>query len=164
MTKNIDNQEKEKMAFLMAIEVIMDMEGFRDNIYHCPGVYKTIGYGHLVEEGESFSVPLSKQEGLKLLENDLREVVKQVKKEITDPNIYNKLTDYQLTALYDFVYNVGVENFHKSTLLKKLNAGEPAAVVAEEFMKWVWSNGKKLTGLIMRRAGEKELFLLHKRK
>jgi len=36
--------------------------------------------------------------------------------------------------------------------------------VAEEFMKWVWANEKKITGLIMRRAGEKELFLLHKRK
>ena len=161
MTKKISNQEKEKTAFLMAIEVIMDMEGFRDNIYHCPGGYKTIGYGHLVKEGESFSVPLSKQEGLKLLENDLREVVKQVKKVITNSNIYNKLTDYQLTALYDFVYNIGANNFYKSTLLKKLNAGEPDAIVAEEFMKWVWSNGKKLNGLIMRRAGEKELFLMN---
>ena len=164
MTKNIDNQEKEKMAFLMAIEVIIELEGFRDNIYHCPGGYKTIGYGHLVEEGESFSVPLSKQEGLKLLENDLREVVKQVKNAITNKSVYDRLTDYQLTALYDFVYNIGISNFRKSTLLKKLNAGEPDAVVAEEFMKWVWANGKKLTGLIMRRAGEKELFLLHKRK
>jgi len=64
MTKNIDNQEKEKMAFLMAIEVIMGMEGFRDNVYRCPGGYKTIGYGHLVEEGESFSIPLSNKRDL----------------------------------------------------------------------------------------------------
>jgi len=161
MTKKPDISKKEEMAFLMALEVIMEFEGFRDHIYYCPGGYKTIGYGHRVKEGESFSVPLSKQEGLKLLKNDLKEIVNQVKNAITNKSVYNRLTDYQLTALYDFVYNVGIDNFKKSTLLKKLNAGEPAVVVADEFMKWVWSNGKKLNGLIMRRAGEKELFLMN---
>jgi GH24 family phage-related lysozyme (muramidase) len=44
-----------------------------------------------------------------------------------------------------------------STLLKKLNAGDPGA--AAEFGKWVYGGGKRLDGLVKRLAAEKTLFL-----
>jgi len=43
-------------------------------------------------------------------------------------------------------------------LLKKLNAGDyPGA--AAEFGKWVYGGGKRLDGLVKRRAAEKTLLL-----
>lgn len=69
------------------------------------------------------------------------------------------LTGNQLTALTSFAYNAGRTALFGSTLWKKLQARRPAAEVAAEFDKWVYSNGKKLPGLVERRAKEKALFL-----
>jgi lysozyme len=68
------------------------------------------------------------------------------------------LTQSQLDALADFVYNVGAGNFRSSTLLRKLNAGDTNGAAAE-FDRWVYANGKQLSGLVKRRAAEKALFL-----
>jgi lysozyme len=56
------------------------------------------------------------------------------------------------------VFNLGVRKLIQSTLLKKLNAGDYVGA-ANEFDKWVFAAGKKLKGLVARRAAEKELFL-----
>ncbi|MDP2640772.1 MAG: glycoside hydrolase family protein, partial [Betaproteobacteria bacterium] len=45
----------------------------------------------------------------------------------------------------------------KSTLLKKLNAGDYSGAAAE-FPKWNKAGGKVLKGLVARRAAEAELF------
>jgi lysozyme len=68
------------------------------------------------------------------------------------------LTQSQLDALADFVYNVGAGNFRSSTLLRKLNAGDTNGAAAE-FDRWTYANGKQLPGLVRRRAAEKALFL-----
>lgn len=61
-------------------------------------------------------------------------------------------------ALLLFAYNLGVGNLNASTLLKKLNEGDRVGA-AGQFERWVNANGKKLAGLVKRRAAEKELFL-----
>lgn len=67
------------------------------------------------------------------------------------------LTQHQFDALVDFTFNVGSGNFRESTLLKDLNAGnyKEAALQLEA---WVFSGGKKLPGLIHRRALEENWF------
>ena len=67
------------------------------------------------------------------------------------------LTQPQFDALVSFVFNVGAGAFRKSTLLKKLNAGDYAEATAE-FPRWVKGGGKTLPGLVVRRAAEMLLF------
>lgn len=68
------------------------------------------------------------------------------------------ITQNQFDALVSFTFNLGSGKLESSTLLKKLNQGN-IADAANEFDRWVYADGKKLNGLIARRAAEKELFL-----
>lgn len=61
-------------------------------------------------------------------------------------------------ALISFTYNVGVNNFKSSTVLRKLNAGDKVGA-CNELTRWVYAGGKKLGGLVRRRAAERELCL-----
>ncbi|MDP8635142.1 lysozyme [Serratia marcescens] len=69
-----------------------------------------------------------------------------------------KITQGQFDALVSFAYNLGLRSLSTSTLLKKLNSGDKAGA-ADEFSKWVNAGGKRLDGLIARRAAEREMFL-----
>lgn len=59
-------------------------------------------------------------------------------------------------ALASFIFNVGETQFRNSTLLRKLNAGDTAGACAE-LDRWVYAKGRKLSGLVKRRAAEREL-------
>lgn len=72
------------------------------------------------------------------------------------------LTDNEFSALVSFEYNTGA--LAGSTLLRKLNAGEPALEVAEEFRKWIFAGGRVMNGLIRRRSAERDLFLTPNRR
>jgi len=68
-------------------------------------------------------------------------------------------------ATLDFIFNVGEGNFARSTLRKKLNAGQWASA-CNEFPKWNRVAGKVCTikanncyGIVIRRNREKELCL-----
>jgi lysozyme len=61
-------------------------------------------------------------------------------------------------ALVSFVFNVGEGNFARSTLLKKLNAGDTRGA-CNELMRWQFAGGKPLHGLAIRRADERALCL-----
>lgn len=65
----------------------------------------------------------------------------------------------QQAALVSFTYNVGVGALERSTLRKRLLAGDiPTTVVREEFPRWVNPGGPSEPGLRRRRAAEIELF------
>ncbi len=63
------------------------------------------------------------------------------------------LTQNQFDALTSFTYNTGEGAFSRSTLLKQLNAGNYNAVPGE-MGKWVYGGGRRLQGLVNRRAAE----------
>ena len=71
------------------------------------------------------------------------------------------LTRAQFDALVSFVFNVGVGNFQRSTLLRRVN-GRQFHAVPNELMKWtnirVDGNPVQLRGLVLRRAAEARLF------
>ena len=67
-------------------------------------------------------------------------------------------TDDEFAALSSFAYNAGQGNLASSTLLKKHMSGDHRGA-ADEFLKWVYSNGKKLAGLERRRRAERSLYL-----
>lgn len=68
------------------------------------------------------------------------------------------LTQNQFDALVNLVYNIGISAFSKSTLLRKLNLRDYIGA-ADQFMRWVYDNGKEVDGLKNRRRREKAKFL-----
>lgn len=86
-----------------------------------------------------------------LLKADLVKVSKQV-----DPLLKVPTTDTQKAALYSFTYNVGIGAFSKSTMLRRLNAGDYKGA-CDELDRWVYAGGKKWKGLISRREVEKQV-------
>jgi lysozyme len=89
----------------------------------------------------------------RLMWNDLQPVKKAVDSMVKVP-----LGEYPRAALYSFTYNVGTSAFSKSTLLKKLNAGDQAGA-CEELRRWVYAGGMKWKGLMNRRDMERSLCL-----
>lgn len=69
-----------------------------------------------------------------------------------------KLTQEQYDALVSLTFNIGEGNFAKSTLLNRLNSNQCYAA-GLQFNRWVYAGGKRLNGLVKRRAEESALFL-----
>ncbi|MFO0109292.1 MAG: lysozyme, partial [Alphaproteobacteria bacterium] len=118
--------------------------------YMCPAGYPTIGYGHLVTEAnkEQFLDGVDEDKALDLLRQDVAVAERAVLCLITVP-----LTDGQFDALVSFTFNLGAGALQRSTLRRKVNREEHDDVPAE-LMKWVWAGGRKLKGLVRRRAAE----------
>lgn len=110
----------------------------------------TIGYGTTrgVKPGDTCT---EKQAEGWLLE-DLRQAERCVQRHVKVP-----ISDEQYSALASFVYNLGCWNFYRSTLRRKLNAGDYAGAAAE-FPKWRKSRGVVMAGLESRRKDERALF------
>ncbi len=67
------------------------------------------------------------------------------------------LNQFQFDALVCLVFNIGIQAFKDSTLLRKLNAGDYSGA-GNEFLRWCRNDGKKMLGLYRRRMAEKLLF------
>ena len=70
----------------------------------------------------------------------------------------SNLRQCQFDALVSFVFNVGGENFRKSTLLKKIKANPDDNSIMDEFLRWVYAKGVVLPGLQKRRLAEMRLY------
>jgi lysozyme len=130
------------------LDLIKRFEGFSRTVYFCPAGYPTIGYGHVIKDDEDFSAGIDEAKGEKLLRQDAQIAERAVLRLINVP-----LTDGQFDALVSFTYNLGGGALQRSTLRRKINREEHAEV-PEQFMRWVWAGGRKLKGLVRRRAAE----------
>lgn len=88
-----------------------------------------------------------------LLDSDLSVALKGVDRWVTVP-----IPETTRAALVSFTYNVGEGALMRSTLLRKLNAGDIVGA-CNELPRWVYAGGKRLRGLVSRRATERELCL-----
>jgi lysozyme len=59
-------------------------------------------------------------------------------------------------AVADFCFNLGMTRYKASTLRRRINAGDWQGA-QQELAKWVWGGGKRLPGLVLRRAAEAAL-------
>lgn len=127
-------------------------EGLRTTPYHDGGGVLTACYGHTgpdVVPGKHYT----EAECRLLLNSDLRVALSVVEHSVTA-----LLTETQKAALASFVYNVGSGAFARSTLLKKLNAGDTQGA-CDEMRRWVYADGRVWKGLVSRRDVERELCL-----
>jgi len=138
------------------IEKIKVYEEFKDKPYLDEAGILTIGYGHRIKDGEYFSI-ITEQEGTALLAKDLK-----IARDAVNRYAKVSLTPNQFDALASLVYNIGVNAFVSSKLLKLLNSGDYLKA-AEAFKDWnkITLNSEKIVslGLTKRRAKEYKLFL-----
>lgn len=134
------------------VELVKKFEGFSSKPYLCPAGYWTIGYGHVIYDG-NLNRTITKEEAEKLLIEDLLKFEKAIK-----PLLTVKIHDYMLDSLISFTFNVGIYAFKASTLRRLINRRE-FLLASEQFERWVYAGGKKLKGLVLRRQAEKNLYL-----
>lgn len=141
------------------IEHVKRWEGCRLQAYPDPGSRDgtpwTIGYGHTSDAHMQVykGLSISQAQADAALEHDLNETAAAV-----DGLVKVSLNDNQFGALVSFTFNVGVGAFKGSTLLKKLNAGDYAAVPAQ-LARWNKNDGAVMPGLTNRRAAEAGLWV-----
>lgn len=142
-------------ATVMAAPVVMHFEG-RSLIAYldpvgiptiCDGITASVKMGDIATHKEcddKLKVELFKADNAILLN--------------VHPDVLFSMPVHRRAALISFIYNVGPTAFERSTLLKKLNAGDWYGA-CNELPKWVYAKGKKLRGLERRREAERKLCL-----
>jgi lysozyme len=146
-----------KMNLKPAIDLIKQFEGLKLEAYLCSAGVPTIGYG-TTKYIDGSKVKLGDKINLVEAEHLLLADVGRFAKDL-EPLISGlPIVPNQHCALLSLCYNIGITNFKKSTLLKKLKRGDLAAT-ADQFLVWNKANGKVVKGLVNRREKERALFL-----
>ena len=116
-----------------------------------PGDVPTGGFGST--RGESGPMKAGERidpvRGLILLKRDAAEAERIVRRCAPVP-----MYQHEFDAFVSLAYNIGEDAFCKSTLARKLKAGDYAGA-CREIEKWVYFKGKTLPGLVKRRADER---------
>lgn len=132
------------------ITLTQECEGLYLTAYPDTGGVWSIAYGHThnVRQG----MTCTQAQATAWLLEDIASSVQNVRTYVTVP-----LSQGQFDALVDFVYNIGPQQFVRSTLLTKLNNKDYLGA-SLEFKRWNQDNGVVLAGLVKRRALEEALF------
>ncbi|MEA3210973.1 MAG: lysozyme [Chthoniobacter sp.] len=119
------------------------------------GGVATIGWGHTGLQHEDGTVyvgrKITQEKAWQLFRYDMEQFEARVCAFVKVP-----LKDHEYDALVSFDFNTG--GLGKSTLLKRLNAGDREAA-ADEFLRWDKDGGKTVHGLTRRRMAERNIFL-----
>ncbi len=137
------------------VELVKRFEGLRRRAARLPDGGWTIGYGHTVSAREG--VVVTPEDAEALLYYDLSDVAEKV-----DAWTFTPLNQNQFEALTAFAFNIGPENFRRSSVLKRVNEGQHlAAAAALELWRKADFGGEDLVidALVRRRAAEKAHFL-----
>ena len=154
-----DKALKFESSLAKTVALVKELEGFRSYAYIDTDGTAVIGYGMSIINGRRVKLGdrISQVQAEIALKAKLQEIQQQILVASTVELDYN-----QLAALTSFAFNVGVEPLFKSTLFRKLNAGEFLGA-ANEFPRWDKANmGRRLVplaGLTKRRQTERSLFL-----
>lgn len=138
-----------------SVDLIKRFEGYRQKAAKLPDGRWTVGYGHTLTAREGASV--SEKDAEALLLYDLISVAHSV-----NENTYAPLNQNQFDALVCFAFNIGLDNFLRSGVLRRINEGSLLqAACAMEMWRKADFEGERIVidALVRRRAAEKTLFL-----
>lgn len=147
------------------LALIEEFEGYKPEPYKDGAGFPTIGIGHRIKAGESFTT-LSHADAVKLLCDDVEDAETAVEAHVDVP-----LSQNQFDALTSLVFNVGegrvgvngrdgicyLKSGKPSTLLRMLNSGDYAGA-SQQFLAWDRIAGNESEGLLKRRLSEQLLF------
>ncbi|TFK24185.1 glycoside hydrolase family 24 protein, partial [Coprinopsis marcescibilis] len=145
------------------VNLIQDFEGFVASPEPDPIGLPTVGFGHLCQQAgcaevtaQGFTFPLSEADAAQLLQTDIQTFTNCLSGFVDESVVLN---ENQFGALTSFAFNLGCGAVQRSTLLRRLNAGEnPNTVAAQELPKFNRAGGRVLAGLTRRRTAEVALF------
>ena len=132
------------------IALIIEFEGLRLKAYQCPGGVWTIGYGHTA--GVKHGMVITEAQAEEYLKANLIAFERYLN------GLGLTLNQNQFDALVSLIYNIGIGNFQKSTLLRKARINANDNSIMDEFLRWVYSKGRVLPGLQRRRLREMKLY------
>lgn len=131
---------------------IISSEGFTERaVIPVPGDVPTYGHGSTRKADGSpvrMGDTITRQQAAELVNKDASQFAAAIKRCVTVP-----LTQGEFDAYVSLTYNIGAGAFCKSTLVKRLNAGDYAGACAE-IKRWDKMGGKVLRGLTARRQRE----------
>jgi lysozyme len=130
-----------------ALVALVIHEGYRSDAYlPLPGDLPTIGFG--TTSGVKLGDKTTPEKALLVAMKDVQTFEGAVKSCVKVP-----LSQHEYDAYIALSYNIGTGAFCRSTLVKKLNAGDYIGS-CNEILKWDQFKGKPLTGLTKRRQEE----------
>jgi lysozyme len=129
---------------------LKSLEDLRLKSYPDEGGVWTIGYGTTKNVVPDMEITEEKAE--EFLIRDVRE-----SEDCINQHVVAKLNQNQFDALVSFVFNVGINAFRQSTLLKKINCLKFDEVPAQ-MRRWIYVKNHINKGLINRRNFEINLF------
>lgn len=128
------------------LALIKRYEGCRLKAYKCPAGVWTVGYGHT--KGVTFAMTITQAQADQFLQDDIAPIESQLN------DLQINFRQGQFDALVSFIFNLGIGNFNKSTLKKRIITGAEDSVIVSEFKRWNKAGGKVLPGLVARREAE----------
>lgn len=137
------------------LDFIKGFEKFEASPYICPAGKLTIGFGRLVKNTADFPRPITIEEGLQLLAQDVAWAERAVLNHIRIP-----LMDFQFDALVSFAFNCGGPALQRSTARRRINRWD--LVRGADALRMWCKGGRPLRffqGLFNRRDCEREMFL-----
>jgi lysozyme len=144
-------------AIEIAKKIAIVFEGYSARPYRCPAGVPTIGYGTTrYPNGRKVSMsdlPIDEDTALVYLQLELQKSMNGALKYC--PIL--STDEGKLAAIIDFCYNLGVGRLQQSTLRRRINQQNWSSCKTE-LLRWVFAGGKKLPGLIRRRALEATFF------
>ncbi len=141
-------------ALEILLKLIRDSEGCKLTAYQCPAGVWTVGYGYTgadIKKGVTWTQEKADECLLVTAMAVLDRAIKY------SPILATANMEKQ-AAIADFIYNLGVGNYSKSTLKKQVDAGNWMAA-SSEIKKWNKAAGKELKGLTIRRQKEAALLM-----
>lgn len=131
------DEKKYLETYRETIEYIKKHEGFIAYPYYDVAGIKTIGYGHVITDSDSFPDTISRAFAEKILIKDFNMAIKSIERE-TDLKGNKKL------AMAHFVFMMGIGNFLKSRLPKLIKNGKPINTELENWCYYRNPNGKMI--------------------
>jgi lysozyme len=135
------------------LALIKTFEGCRLTAYLCPAGVWTIGYGSTgrhVHHG----MRITPDQAEDLLKIDLE----RFEAAVDAATHAVPTTDNQFSAMVSMAFNCGEKAYLRSSIRRWHCAGKPK-LAAAAFLLWVKAGGRKLGGLVRRRAAESRLYL-----
>lgn len=131
------------------LALIRKFEGLHLKPYLCPAGVPTIGYGHTGKDVTLSMAPISEPVAEALMHQDA-EVFMRAAGNLS-PVLW--FDEDKHAAIADFCFNLGSSRYKASTLKRRVDSGDWDGA-CDELAKWVWGGGRKLPGLVARRAAE----------
>lgn len=134
---------------LFAAPLVVFHESVVQHVYDDPVGIPTACVGETDREIVSYRDEFSRDECVAVMGASLYAHAIELDKCVQVP-----LERHEAAAVLSWSYNVGVGAACKSTLIRLMNAGRPAAEWCAQLKRWTKAGGRELKGLVRRRAAE----------